>query len=1462
MDSTILVPIHLDALHLARDIPVVESMLDYSRLPYFDGRYDINSDVAYISEAIVSTPFHNQNLYLKAGVHLHWALPDALTKAAHASAETTFPAVPTRWLVTRSRLDGAGNSVVEQRWVVESDYLYPEGEGDLSGSIAFPIPAHLDRPQGRPFRFLGRAMSLQQWLNPERDGGKTPEYLDRLTAAGYGHPAFAALYPNCRSVFGFYDPAPGPPSSGLQYDVIGWYSAPGDDHLAVLARGQAHELKLSGPAALGADALLNLLADEAGWALRVTMTQQQLRAALSDADDVWAELHSRQWLTRIDDQTALVMARGWRAERPLSARFEDAAERIARLLDDLTAAALGAARPERTICFARLRFAPAAATPIDAHLTLAVGNTGPEALAAWLATRIDPLHSAAVESQLEAILALSSVEQQALDTNPKLAEARHEKTFNAIPGETRWTISSQLPAAESADADTSQELPDLPEHLSTALAQLNHLQDAYDRTQRAIEAQRRQIFADWYKYLLCSYPPPDEIEHYADADTVRAFIELKGLAPLEEQIVAAARLDQRRNEAAELIRRELARLSPDAAGKASYTLREIAGPRYYQPTEPVALLVGDAVRPSPRYGQDHRLRPDGMLETRLLADVDIGQPSAESLAALWSHLDGVWRELAAGLAGERSDEIGFALWQQPPWHPLLLEWEVEFFPRAEASNRTGQERVYDERYITTNYQLDEGSIELALRDGQHTVVGGAEYYSGNSILTSFAAEHLRTRIARYLVDLVLRRDHEQFFVDAQIGAADRNAEFLQQNVDQVVDWYTTRYCPTRADDPVCNVARAYRELGGGFAGLSQALSGFNDALLMHRQTTQLPIADPLGFAEGQAFALRVREAVQRSNLSAPMPANDFNPIRAGALQISRLRLVDSFGQVRDVTWDRLVMPAPLREPNNSTWVSLPPRLAQPARLNLRWLAASTAATEAGAHPVTTPICGWLLPNHLDDTLMVYDHTGAAVGQIDEFAGWEPAPGAPLQVSRAQVHDPAFDGINAHLRRLIAQLTLAPGEAPAEKQRFLAAFYDTIEATLHTIEPEGAAQQLGLALLFGRPIAVVRATVSLELQGAPAFDQGWAAFDQDLRRNTRDSHGFTRVKFPIRIGAQGQFNDGVLGFWKERPAGYDHDSFYAVLAEPSQHERIVAHDSPAALIEQAIDDPPELLTLLIDPRGTVHATCGALPTKVIDIPPEQFAAALAALEVTFLTAPLITPRDQIRLSPPPEPGYRWSWLAPAPAAGELAWTEVASDATISKALFVQHFPTAQAIWEHLLTPAVRWLTPAEGSPGSATIRALVERKSAELLGDFSGLEARANAALGIDPATGAATASTIASTRFTDQFPSPAELWDYLLRPEVGWLAPVAGDAAIARIIPREQRPGVQAGASDAERVRPAALSEPFRGLEARIDTLFDLYQTGLAPMRSEALFTGPQEIREGWLKLRPAPAQPENTRKP
>jgi hypothetical protein len=70
MTNTLLVPIHLDALYLPKDTSVLEEMTDYSKLPYRSKSGNvINREYAYLSETVLSPPFENLNLTLKAGIH-------------------------------------------------------------------------------------------------------------------------------------------------------------------------------------------------------------------------------------------------------------------------------------------------------------------------------------------------------------------------------------------------------------------------------------------------------------------------------------------------------------------------------------------------------------------------------------------------------------------------------------------------------------------------------------------------------------------------------------------------------------------------------------------------------------------------------------------------------------------------------------------------------------------------------------------------------------------------------------------------------------------------------------------------------------------------------------------------------------------------------------------------------------------------------------------------------------------------------------------------------------------------------------------------------------------------------------------------------------------------------------------------------------------------------------------------
>ena len=212
-------------------------------------------------------------------------------------------------------------------------------------------------------------------------------------------------------------------------------------------------------------------------------------------------------------------------------------------------------------------------------------------------------------------------------------------------------------------------------------------------------------------------------------------------------------------------------------------------------------------------------------------------------------------------------------------------------------------------------------------------------------------------------------------------------------------------------------------------------------------------------------------------------------------------MVDTFGRVQNLALkDHKVMATEIMTtPANPHLVFLPPRLVQPARLNFRWLAAQGGDPSSGdepemnAHPETTPVCGWFLPNNLDNSLMVYDNTGQALGSISApERKWIPAPGTSILPN---------EDWNVHLRTLVTHLPMCPIQK-TKGRYFWRLFFSGIDCSLERIDPENFAQHEGLAMLMGRPIAVVRAVVNLELRGQPAINQDWNVFRTDIERDLK------------------------------------------------------------------------------------------------------------------------------------------------------------------------------------------------------------------------------------------------------------------------------------------------------------------------------------------------------------------------
>ena len=1153
------VPIHLDALVLAKPDLFVGPSAHFARLPHMWQGTDVNPDVPNLGKSVVAPPFQDRSFLLGAGVHLHWALPDGLTRAQHVKDGDSkpagpgsgfihsggFPAVPNRWLVVR-RHEIAGHWVADQTWVVESDYLWPsdhDSDNHVSVPSAWTDPES-GRPAKRPFRRIGRQGAGEQY-SAGLDGNS---HLARpLTAMGYGEPTFATVYQNCHSVFGLHDTCV--PTTDTRYEVFGWYGDPDHDPLRCVLQSEKDDA-----------ARTEAVASRFGW--RVSKTEK------------------------------------------IPANAE-------------------------TVCFVSLTIsAKREEKPRSGKVELAYGNTASEALSAHLARKMaGQACRDSLEDQLESVLLGPRLSGKQLDRAARLADARHEKGYVATFGGWIWTVKSQEPPEHRLQDAKMQgeDAAPVDSELAARLAKLNGLQREHDRAVLDVEAARGQLFADWCKYMQVVYPSFVTWQDHEtfDGDGLRVFIEQQ--ADAVEALVRAKQgatvdaLEKARQSVADRVA-EINKNGPKGKAK-QLALQTIPGPRFYRPTEPVVLIHGDAVRATERHGQDGREDEDDMLRCDLSTAALLSAARVPDAEALCAQLDRLRADSATGKS--QADRIGFCTWEQP-WHPVLLEWEVELFPIKRGDLSGGEN--YPPNHITDHYSLPVNAAELTSTQVLSGDPKHGNFYQGSSMLTPHARLQHEAALRAYVVE--------------HCGCS---GEQLKKNRAMVEAEYRAKLSlhGQTADDPVSTALRALGEIDEK-EYLSQALTGINDAFLGLHQSYQLPIGDPIGFASEQDLAQRVRDLVLSFNRSAPDEAGGFDPIRAGWLIVRKLRLVDTFGQILDLDVKNAVksVSRSLRQSDDDSTMFLPARFVQPARVNLRWLATAHSTAETGTTSASSPVCGWLIVDNLDSSLWVHDANGRALGVISSGsetglwqAGWQAAPGNDAATQVWNIDDP-------HLRRVAEWFVEHSG--PQVWDRIL----EKIETALGNIDPEGSAHHEDLAVLMGQPLAVTRAELSVSLAGPPALHQGVDAFFKDVMTGGRRTDRFEDVMVPVRLGAHERANDGLVAYWRETPKGLSAEALWPqsdelapVLVAPSSHQT------------------PVTLTMLVDPLAEVHATSGVLPPKSITIPASLYAAELKRLEISFRSlGPILTRIGRLDLPLPAEPGYAWSWIE----RDDCGWSVVAGD----------------------------------------------------------------------------------------------------------------------------------------------------------------------------------------------------------
>jgi hypothetical protein len=1063
--------------------------------------------------------------------------------------ELKFPVIPNRWLVQRIWRKPNTNEMSGRAWVVESDYRYAyDPEGDQSApDTAMTVPILDALPL---FDYVGKSFDYPDWQE-----GKNQAPRVKLTALGYGDPAFAAYYPACKSVLGFHDPLDDvTPDTALAYVVVGWYSDPATD---ILRCFDMEELNWT----------CSLPPDSDSYP-----TQTLCHGAIYDI----------QWTRQ--------------GNYPSKIPFLDA-----------------------TTC------------------AIAIGNTSAEALAALLAKK---LHKPTLENLLVAF----SEDLLSKDTDYLEMESRlHQHRFGSSAGGAQFFIQKKEAEAGQPLAATDATLP---QDLEQSLARLNALRQDSDRQERELLTECWELYATWYKWALTyldNRVEPADITPILEGGKTRI--------GTKEQALAAGKndLNTQRNDIAEIVQKQFCDLE---------FVTSLAAP-FWHASDPVVLVSAPGLSPSSasrrgrREAEKERLscRVTGQEITALIVDIPNGASGIRVRAEEVAQIQGAVPSGTAGLPQGIGELLREALILDPANADAIAE---QAYINAVLQTRPGKSSLIEpikrrqrksptapeEAPATSAVRIEGVSVSpalIALRD-----------WDGNPWLPLFIEWQVSWRssyasLDRPLEHWQLNREDGEFQWIGEAPPPDgqiyRGVSIVSSNTAWNLQERLEKYNERKGDQ---NISQVLTQLGE-MNILAQTLGGLHNAFLMRDQILQLrPPINPGIFSahppeNPKDPIIDVIGGMQ--NLVSPDPDKPFFPIRAGHLRLLHVWIVDAFGQYVTIPSIQLIRASSLTPQiaDAEELAQFPPRFAQPLRLRFDWV---PAENPPGTYPVNSPICGWVIPNHLDHNLLFYDAGGTPLGVLQKIlrltaAGgtggvsdqdakaffWVPMPGTSHQPET--IHNPEL--------KYFVQFLEAMGADTGE------AFWNLLDDALAKTDPGEPEHDALLSVLLGRPLALARASVKLELDGLPATNQSWESIGKD------DTGGFTRAKFPVCLGDATNDRDGLIGCFIHDSSSNVSAPFYAAagatqlpgLPVPGVIEYKDSHDFLDC--ETSVD-----LTLLMDPRAMVHLTTGILPRRSLELPSRVSSAAKSAQEAFFQVAPLIGPGGDVSMPLPSDDFGKWSW----------------------------------------------------------------------------------------------------------------------------------------------------------------------------------------------------------------------------
>ena len=878
------------------------------------------------------------------------------------------------------------------------------------------------------------------------------------------------------------------------------------------------------------------------------------------------------------------------------------------------------------------------------ELQISIGYTGLDALS----TLLNNYSKAAIPPIIFDVLSRGLLKKlQKIDSEEELRKQQHEEGFAAEPGGIYWEIIINQTQSDTNPNAYNDNLNNLPENITILLDDLNCSQVNLEEEERLLQGNQWNLYALWWKQGRIPYV--DNFENKKDILNKLS----KHLDPNQEDGLykEVENLKNRLSDLQQTIQEKKAKLEEEIDKiQPSYKLKFTPKSSFWKPVSPVILLTG--IDPGALIEQKQNLicrttqnvvtnvdykDPEGIAKSKNSDDIDI----PEDLSLFFKQIEDaeiIWKEFSIldyvlsnggieikSIPEQTLPPFGISGWIQP-WDPLFMEWEIEWC-KTEFSDWT---------FNGLQYVLNP---QTEIREEPSDTISGRIFLNAHACF-SFK-EHLKKLIEAYPE---IAKEYKE------INTHDWEQQFSSWDL------------------------------------LSQRLSGLEEYFTLRDiKMNRFPKSeDPI-----------TKLLDVKNNYTVPLPGSYqkpylFKPIRQGQFFIRRLSIMDNFGQSVDVI-SPTITSKPLFVSNSlipkksiitvenkiidiNQIIELSPRIGQSFRLNCRWV--------GEYNQQVNPICGWILPNYIDQSLQFYTPVGDYLGEISKNSSgciWEFNPQG-LELPKVCSSFP-------RLGNIISIITGNDNDFE---------FKNIIEQALSFKSSPKIDNEHCYAAYFGRPLALATAKWNFELRLPYYQNQTWNALEYQLSliddkksqlqplninetlissmKENSPELILAKTEFKLRLGDPSLVGDGLIGYFKE---GFE--NFYSVYPKESENTyiKIITGDELQITLEA---NSVVTTTLLLDPILPVHAYCALVPFTPVILPPRFIQVALNKMAIPFKIGPVLSLYSN--KAEEENSSENLSIVMPKPSLGKFIWLEPTAAPNVLRSLEIR---AADHVARFLLDP---------------------------------------------------------------------------------------------------------------------------------------------------------------------------------